>query len=514
MIWKIAKKEILMNLMTFKFAVGTIVCVVLTAVFVPILAKDYQQRLKNYNTNVAANEEELGKVKVYMTIKPTAYRPPNVLSVFSEGLDKKLGQSAKIEPGGVPEINTASAVGNPFLSAFPTLDVMLVLRVVMSVLAILIAYDTISGEREQGTLKLILSCTMARYQVLLGKLLAGLVTLIVPVTSAFIVGLIILQFFPMVSLAGSDWVRIGLMYLASLIFIAAMYNVGLLFSCLMHRAKISLVFGLFVWVILVVVIPNVSVYLTKYSRPAEDREQLDARVKTLIKERDEEIKNLTHMLKKGGNWSGANGAFGGFIVLYCDELYRRDLQKQYARSEPVKIRYADKIYDAQQQYLAGLKKQKFLAGIVTQISPVTQYESLMSALAGTDLGSYQYFRDKVKNYTNMIIEYIRSKTENFSSILYFTPTKEGDHQLFVQASNNVFKDGFSKDKYEKFDKLCKDKLEQSPTLDLGDLPRFTCGHGSLSGILQRSVSQIVSLLFINAFFFVLSFVAFLKYDVR
>ena len=44
MIWKIAKKEFLLNLMTFKFAVGTIVCVVLTAVFMPILAKDYQRR--------------------------------------------------------------------------------------------------------------------------------------------------------------------------------------------------------------------------------------------------------------------------------------------------------------------------------------------------------------------------------------------------------------------------------------------------------------------------------------
>jgi len=46
MIWKIAKKEFLLNLMTFKFAVGTIVCVVLMAVFMPILAKDYEERLK------------------------------------------------------------------------------------------------------------------------------------------------------------------------------------------------------------------------------------------------------------------------------------------------------------------------------------------------------------------------------------------------------------------------------------------------------------------------------------
>jgi hypothetical protein len=54
-IWKIAKKEFLLNLMTFRFAVGTILCMILMAVFIPILAKDYQQRLKNYNDNVARN---------------------------------------------------------------------------------------------------------------------------------------------------------------------------------------------------------------------------------------------------------------------------------------------------------------------------------------------------------------------------------------------------------------------------------------------------------------------------
>jgi len=40
MIWKIAKKEFLLNLITFKFAVGSIVCVVLTAVFMPVLVSN------------------------------------------------------------------------------------------------------------------------------------------------------------------------------------------------------------------------------------------------------------------------------------------------------------------------------------------------------------------------------------------------------------------------------------------------------------------------------------------
>lgn len=513
MIWKIAKKEFLLNLMTFKFAVGTIVCVVLTAVFMPILAKDYQRRLEDYNENVAANEAELRKVKVYKNIKPTAYRPPNVLSVFGEGLEKQLGQSARIELGGVSEISATSTGGNPFLSIFPTLDVTLILKVVMSILALLVAHDTISGEREQGTLKLILSGTIARYQVLLGKLLAGLVTLIIPVTSAFILGLLILQFFPMVSLAGADWIRIGLMYIASLIFISAMYNVGLLFSCLMRRSSISLVLGLFVWVVFVVVIPNGSVYLANYLHPTEAREKMDAQVKTLTEDRNNQIHDLTKTLKTGGTWAGAAGAFGSSFVLYSGKPYRDDLQKGYTISGPIRIKYADRIFEVQQQYLGGLIKQKHLARTIAQISPITVYESLMSALSGTDLGSYEYFRTEVKMYANELIEYIRSKTENFSSLSYFTPTKEGEHLEMVKEMGRIQKthaDRFM----EEFQKWYDQKLEQTPSLNLQDLPQFTCGPESLIKALHRALPHITLLIFINALFFALSFVAFLKYDVR
>ncbi len=495
MIWKIAKKEFLLNLMTFKFAVGTIVCVVLTAVFMPILAKDYQRRLEDYNENVAANEAELRKVKVYKNIRPTAYRAPNVLSVFSEGLEKQLGQSEKIALGGVSEISASSTGSNPFLSIFPILDVTLILKVVMSILALLVAYNTISGEREQGTLKLTLSGTVARYQVLLGKLLAGLVTLIVPVTSAFIVGLLILQFFPMVSLTGANWTRIGLMYLASLIFVSAMFNIGLLFSCLMRRASISLVLGLFVWVVFAVVIPNGSVYLANYLRPTEAREKMDAQVRALREQAINEIQDLTKTLRTGGNQGMAMGAFRGIFIVYCEKALMDDYKKKYTLSEPVNIKYADRIYEVQQQYLDGLIRQKLLARTIAQISPITVYESLMSVLSGTDLVSFGHFRNRVKLHTDEVIEYIRSKTDNFSLPSYFTPSKEEDS---------------GEGKKWDYNKI----LEQTSPLNLQDLPRFSCGPEILTKALPRAIPHILLLVFINALFFTLSFVAFLKYDVR
>ena len=127
MIWNIAKKEFLLNLMTFKFAVGTTLCVLLTAIFVPILAKAYQERLKVYNENINYGERELDKVVVYKNITPTIYKPPSVLAIFSEGLEKQLGNSATIEYDKIPEITSEAA--NHYLSIFSIFDVSLIFKI-------------------------------------------------------------------------------------------------------------------------------------------------------------------------------------------------------------------------------------------------------------------------------------------------------------------------------------------------------------------------------------------------
>jgi len=96
-IWKIAQKEFLLNLMTFKFTVGTILCVVLMSVFMPVLVNDYQLRLQEYNENVTDTQADLRTAKVYMNINMVGgrymvHRPPSILSVFSKGVENQLSK--------------------------------------------------------------------------------------------------------------------------------------------------------------------------------------------------------------------------------------------------------------------------------------------------------------------------------------------------------------------------------------------------------------------------------------
>jgi ABC-type transport system involved in multi-copper enzyme maturation permease subunit len=492
MIWKIAKKEFLLNLMTFKFAVGTILSMVLMVVFVPILAKAYQERLKVYNENVAYNEGELRKVVIYKNITPTIYRPPSVLAIFSEGLEKQLGNSATIEYDKVPDVTGAAA--NHYLSIFSVFDASLIFKIVIGVLALLLAYDAISGEREQGTLRLMLSNTAARYQVLLGKLLAGLLVLIVAVAIAFALGLVILLCLPMVDLTGSDWIRIGLMFLASLVFIATMYNLGLLFSCLARRSSVSLVLGLFLWIIFAVVIPNGSVYLATQIRPVEPEDQINEQITSLQREAQREFgralerSGRSYMSGHDEVSDASGGGFGHGYLRSATESHIHNELIDCSIGVPISIQYADKYSEVEYGYLRGLIEQTRLANNISRTSPVCLYENIMSALAGTDITSNRHFIDGVKLYRKDVIEYMRSRTNNFALPTFFTPCTTEEIKT-------------------------RPRTDDAAPLDLSDLPRFSYS-ADLVGTLRRVVPDMAFLILGNVLFFAVAFAAFIGYDVR
>jgi ABC-type transport system involved in multi-copper enzyme maturation permease subunit len=520
MIWKIARKEFLLNLMTFKFAVGTILCVILVVVFVPVLAKDYLQRLEEYNQNVTANEAELRKVMVYKNILPTVYRPPNVLSVFSEGIEKRLGTSAKIPHFDVPEVSATTDEVNPYMSMFPALDVSLVLRIVFSALALLVAYNVISGEREQGTLKLILSSSIPRHHVLIGKFLAGLMVLIVPVTIVFILSLMILLSFPMIELSAANWAGIGLMYIASLIFISAMYNLGLFFSSLMKQSAISLILGLFTWVIFVVIVPSGSIYLATQMSPLEPQEKIQARREMTIQEYRDKQREASG---KFPNWRGpksdAEGAFGMGYTVVCDESCLHDSAKAYPLMQSIVSNYSNSIWRLELSRFDGLLKQKHLAGNIARFSPVSMYENVMSILAQSDFGSFRSFMDDTRSYREEITEYIRSKTDNFSSYSYFTICTEEDAREYkknIEPFNESLKSENKQDRErarENFDKWTNGIMARRSPLDLQDFPRFNYRPGVAKSI-KRAIPDIALLVIVNILLFSLSFVAFVRYDVR
>jgi hypothetical protein len=112
----------------------------------------------------------------------------------------------------------------------------------------------------------------------------------------------------------------------------------------------------------------------------------------------------------------------------------------------------------------------------------------MSALAGTDITSIRHFTDAVKVYRKDIIEYIRSRTNNFSLSIFWTPCTP--EEIKTRPSGDT-----------------------AAPLELSDLPRFSY-KANLVGTLRRVVPDMAFLVLGNVLFFAMAFAAFLGYDVR
>ena len=112
-----------------------------------------------------------GQAETYSQLELFVERPPNPLSLLSAGLDKRLGTTVEIYHGDVPTISSVSArnLENPYLNLFSQIDLVSIFQVVLSLLALLFAYDAIAGDWESGTLRLVISHPVRRGTILFGK---------------------------------------------------------------------------------------------------------------------------------------------------------------------------------------------------------------------------------------------------------------------------------------------------------------------------------------------------------
>ena len=158
------RQELLSHLMSARFFAAVIITLLLVVANAVVLLEDYERRLAKYNQQENAHRQKVQEAKTYSMLKLSVERPPNPLSLFSAGLDKRLGTTFEIYYGSVPMISDASArsLDNAFLNLFSKIDLVLIFQVVLSLMALLFAYDAIAGDWESGTLRLIISHPVRR----------------------------------------------------------------------------------------------------------------------------------------------------------------------------------------------------------------------------------------------------------------------------------------------------------------------------------------------------------------
>jgi ABC-type transport system involved in multi-copper enzyme maturation permease subunit len=244
MLKKIILHETLLNLTSFRFHLIVGLFAVMFFGGLAVNIDNYKTRLKDYTEATAA------------AVPHSFAVPPNPLAPFAEGTDQYSAISVRTSEladwFGVKRLG--QNVVAPRLSAFETLDFNFVVKVLLSLSAILITFASVSGERFSGTLKLVSASGASRKHLILGKLSASFICLALPLVICTIISCIVLALNDMLTLQ-TDIVRVGLFVLFSLIYILFFVLVGLVISISTKRSQESLVSGVLCWLVLVFVMP-------------------------------------------------------------------------------------------------------------------------------------------------------------------------------------------------------------------------------------------------------------------
>jgi ABC-2 type transport system permease protein len=142
--------------------------------------------------------------------------------------------------------------------------------IVAPLLGLAFAFDAINGERSEGTLPRLLAQPIHRDDVINGKFAAGLTVIglvvvsVVVLISAF--GLLRLGIVP----HPQELLRLIAWVAATFVYVAVWLAFGLLLSVLIRRAATAALIGFGVWLVLTIIGPLITGFVTGFLAPAAD----------------------------------------------------------------------------------------------------------------------------------------------------------------------------------------------------------------------------------------------------
>jgi ABC-type transport system involved in multi-copper enzyme maturation permease subunit len=468
MLRDIIKKEILDNITSPKFVFTFLLCAVLILLSVYTGVTNYGAEKKEYTAAVALNKKNLESQPNYSSLAGLGVKinkPPQVLGTVVNGVEEAVGRVAPINIAQDPNLVDSKYGSNPVFAVFGPLDLMFIVKIVLSLFAILFTYDTIVGEKEKGTLKLALSNDVPRDRLILGKAIGGYISLLIPLLIPLVLSLLILIIAPNLALGAGDWVRLFLIFLMFFLYLSVFFSLGLFVSARTTRSSTSFLVLLFVWVVIVMVIPKVAVLTAAQLEPIPSVHEITAK-------KDSFLQQVQVEGQKGAReWMQKNMADAAKDPKGYQEKFRKFIEDyQQELTSKIDANNAAIERDYQQKKSA----QQKLAVNLSRISPASALTFGSMTLARTGIDEYDRFLASVRTYKPIYTKWLNSK--------------------LGQSIN--FQTG----------EMSKIKID--------DMPQHSLEPESLGKSLARTLPDYVLMAVMIIVFFVGAYVSFLRYDVR
>jgi ABC-type transport system involved in multi-copper enzyme maturation permease subunit len=474
----IIEKEIRDLIGSTKFSITFGACAILIILAFYVGATRHKMYQAHHEASLSENIRSIEGMTDWNDLDGTkAFLPPQPLAALVSGVSNDIGRTASVRGRGEIKTDDSRYNEDPIFAIFRFIDLEFIFKVILSLFALLLGYDAISGEKERGTLRLSFANALPRQVYIAGKLIGAFLALTISITIAMAIGALLLPLLG-VSLSGEEWIRLFAVILTGLLYFGVFLTMSIFVSALTHRSANSFLILLVVWVLCIHIVPRVSVLLAARSVEVPSVDEIAYKKSGLSAQLFDEFDEGMRQYDFSGTATGEGDMLDGFNE-YIDSLNDiRDVKQKDFSS-----RLNEDRYNRQQV-------QEKLAFALARISPATSLSLATSYLAGSSLRLKNQFMDAANVYQGSFANFMTEKTGMNTG-------------GFIKMRKSTACSGGSENEEEK-----------PEAVDPKELPNFKYTAAGLAESLQASMADIGLLFVLNLLFFAGAFVAFIRYDVR
>lgn len=278
---------------------------------------------------------------------------------------------------------------NPFLGKFQEMNWSFVVSIILSFMVFLLAFDSVSGEKESGTLSLALSNSVSRGTLLFGKYVCIIISTLLALIVGIVLSLLIIILFHAVSISGADILVIAGFLFISIVFIGLIAAFAILSSVLPRNSNISLLISLTLWMLFITVIPNSSVFWAKKLFSIEHADAIGIKISTTL---DDINRNAPE-----GSWAYSSG--NPFLP-----------QHKLRAANQTNLMNAEMIIN--NAYYMDMFRQFERTRAMTMLSPVSLFEYMVEAVAGGGYVRFKTVWEDLHIFQNQFLIFFKEKDAN------------------------------------------------------------------------------------------------------
>jgi ABC-type transport system involved in multi-copper enzyme maturation permease subunit len=385
-------KEIQLNLKNLRFQIAFFIVLLVFIIGALFNIKETRQKQEMYSKYQKEWLSDVRKQGEYnssnLATRTTDWvMRPRDNSFMSDCKERFIPNLIMYSAFNVYGFDVKQTISNPLLNRFEEINWSFIVVFVISLLALLLTFDAVSGEREAHTLALYFTNQISRAQVLFSKWLSVILLISITLLAGIFISLIIQIIGKAIVFNSTVIVESCFFLFFSILLTALMSCIGLFCSVMASTSNVSLLYALMFWLLFSLVIPNTSVLWAEKLFPIQHADNIEQQKSMKREQIDKSY--------PAGRWSSSSNPF------MPEHKIRAAMQMDFMLSDK-------QINDS---YYQAMFNQYERSRDITNISPLSLFGYSMETITGGGYLRFQYNWNALHAYQQQFLAFFKNFDE-------------------------------------------------------------------------------------------------------